>query len=225
MLVICDGMLRSGSTWSFMAAVALLKAQNQGEVRGFYSDDPADIFTALADPSAHTVIKSHLPAPAFYELCRAGAVKVIYTWRCPYAVVASAVRMFGLSQDEWREALRHALRLWAFHQATNSACIIPYPALTLAPGPSLCAIASTLEVGLESAIAGSVADAVSLEQAKKISDGVDDTRGVRRGAHVFDPQTLLHRHHISEELPPLDHTERAIIDTLLSEEGFGFLRE
>lgn len=232
MVVLCNGMLRSGSTWSFNVALELVKSyQPERKIFGFYNDNPAVLFAATRPRFSNLVIKSHTPDPSTYELCRTGAIKAIYTWRDPYDVIVSAMRMFGDSAEHWMAVLRNSLRLWSFHRAAGSACIVSYESIVHAPLASLNAIAAYLGIHIEPEEAHRIAQATSLEQVKGFSQQITDLaqeRVVRKDGYVFDRRTLLHQNHIRDGrigygVGLLDSEHLSQIDALLQEEGFEFL--
>ena len=232
MVVLCDGMIRSGSTWSFNVALELARsAEPHRRVFGFYNENPAVLFAACRPRFSNLVIKSHGLHPSAYELCRAGAIQAIYTWRDPYDVVVSSMRMFGRSVDHWIGALRNALRVWSFHRATGSACIVSYESIIRAPLASVNSIACYLGLQVEPQQMGQIAKATSLEQLKSFSQQVNDleqARLIRKDGYVYDRQTLLHQNHIRDGgfgfgAGLLDSEHLSKIDTLLREEGFEFL--
>src|SRR6266581_2236852 len=127
MVVLCNGMIRGGSTWSFNVVLKLLRSCDPNrKAFGIYSENPAVLAAAVKPRFSHLVVKSHALDRSTYELCRTGAVKTIYTWRDPHDVVVSCSRMFGFSVEHWIGPLQDALRVWSFHRATNSALIVSY---------------------------------------------------------------------------------------------------
>ncbi len=231
MVVLCDGMIRSGSTWSFIVTLELLRScEPHRKAFGFYNDNPR-VLTAAARPrSSNLVIKSHSLDPSSYDLCRAGGIKAIYTWRDPYDVIVSSIRMFGRSADYWIGSLRSALRVWAFHRATGSACIISYESIIQAPLASINSVASYLGLHIDPEQASRIATATSLDRLKAFSQQIDglESKVVREDCRVYDRQTLLHKNHIRDGsigygAGLLDAEHLSLIDTLLREEGFDFL--
>ncbi len=232
MVVLCDGMIRSGSTWSFNAALELVRVdQPHRRVFGFYNENPAVLLAASRPRFSNLVIKSHFLDQSAYELCRAGAIKAIYTWRDPYDVIGSSMRMFGRSAEHWIGALRNALRVWSFHKATGSACIVSYESIMRAPLASVNSIASYLGLHIDPQQLCRIAEDMSLDRVKSFSRQVRDleeTRLIRKDGYVYDRQTLLHQNHIQDGgfgfgAGLLDSEHLLKIDTLLREEGFEFL--
>jgi hypothetical protein len=232
MVVLCDGMFRSGSTWSYNVALQLVRSCcPHRKAYGLYSENPAVVLAAARPRISHLIIKSHILDPSAYELCRAGSIKAIYTWRHPYDAIVSAVGMFGYSVDYWIDRLQSTLRIWSFHRSTGSAYVISYDSIVSTPAASVSSIADYLGLNIQPEQASHIAEAMSAEQVKTFSQQIDElepSRVVRRDGLVYDRQTLLHQNHIRDGrighgAGVLDPEKLAVIDALLQEEGFGFL--
>jgi Sulfotransferase domain len=232
MVVLCDGMMRSGSTWSFNVALKLVQAGDPDrKVFGLFSDAPAVPLAAVRPRSSHLVIKTHHLSPSAYDLCCTGAIRAIYTWRHPYDAIVSGSRMFGFSMEHWIDALRNALRVWSFHRATDSACIVSYEAIMREPSASIERIASYLDLRIQPEKVRQIAEETSIERLKGFSEKVDEldfSRVVRKEGVVYDRQTLLHHNHIRDGrighgATILDAEQLQAIDAVLREEGFEFL--
>jgi hypothetical protein len=232
MVVLCDGMVRSGSTWSFNVALSLLRLSDpHRRPFGFYNENPAVHLAAVRPRQAHLVIKSHNLDPSAHELCRSGAIKAIFTWRHPYDVIASAMRMFGSSLDHWIGVLRNALRVWSFHRATGSACILPYESIIRTPLASIDSIAVFLGIQIEPKLLCQIAEATSLERLREFSQRVnrlEPLRLFRKDGYLYDRRTLLHQNHILDGgigygAGVLNPAQLQTIDATLRDEGFEFL--
>lgn len=232
MIILCDGMVRSGSTWSFNVAVWLLETYcSDRKTLGLYSETSAVLIDAIREQSSHQVIKTHNLDPSSRELCRSGAVKAIYTWRHPYDAIVSAMGIFGNSVDHWIEVLRHALQVWAFHRETESACILSYESIVQEPAAGILSIAAYLGLNADPELARQVAEEASVERVKRFSQRIDKlekSRLIRTEGAVYDRETLLHQNHIRDGRVGhgaglLDAEQLRAIDAMLREEGFEFL--
>jgi len=83
MVILCDGMVRSGSTWSFNVVRNLLTSDPTRKVHGIYSESPAVLAAGIHPRPSHLVIKSHVLSPLAHDLCCSNRVQAIYTWRNP----------------------------------------------------------------------------------------------------------------------------------------------
>lgn len=232
MVVLCDGMVRSGSTWSFNVALRLLRSSNlEGKTFGLYSTNPAVIEAAVKPRRSHLVIKSHALEPFAQGLCETGAIKAIYTWRDPYDVIVSSLRMFGHSVEHWLGSLRIGLRICAFHQANQSACIVFYDRIVNDPVGAIEGIASHLEISITQEHIQEIAQDLSFERVRDFCQTVDrfaPPRLVRSDGYVFDRETLIHMNHVRNGgigygVNALGEKDLVAIDSVLNEKGFGFL--
>src|SRR5260370_5451744 len=80
MLVFCNGMPRSGSTWSFNVVLGLLRRSFPGEeIQHGYSEAPVEFLKATPPAASHVVMKCHFLTPMARTLVRTEAAKVVYT--------------------------------------------------------------------------------------------------------------------------------------------------
>src|SRR5258708_4909325 len=173
MVVLCDGMLRSGSTWSFNVALRLLRSCDPNrKTFGIFSESPAVLAAAVMPRYSHLVIKSHALDASTHELCRTGAVKTIYTWRDPHDVVISCLRMFGYSVEHSIGLIQNALRTWSFHRATNSAFIVSYDTIMSRPSAGIAGIADFLGLTIEPEILSQIGEELSFENMKRFSQHI-----------------------------------------------------
>lgn len=232
MLVLCDGMNRSGSTWSFNVALRLLRAFDpHRETFGIYSESSAVLAAAAQPRSSHVVLKRHTLAPSLSELSRTDPIKAIYTWRDPYDVVVSTSRMFGIPLERSIANLQEALRVWSFHRETNSACIVSYDTIMKQPLAAISKIAEYLAIPTEPKLVSQIADEVSFENVRRFSqhiDRLDPHRIGRENGLVYDRVTLLHQNHIRNGgagygIKSLNERQLSAIDDVLQESGFAYL--
>jgi hypothetical protein len=179
------------------------------------------------------VVKCHTLPPATQELCRAGAIRAIYTWRDPYDVVVSSHRMFNCSIEQSIALLQNSLRVWSFHLSTNSACIVSYETIVKHPAAGIARIAGYLDLSIDPKTLSRIEDEVSFEKLKRFTEHIeqfDPRRIVRKDGFVYDRETLLHQNHIKNGgfgygVGCLDETQISSINAILLEEGFGYLRQ
>src|SRR5437016_1457023 len=113
MLVLCNGMPRSASTWTYNVTMALLGGTGR-RVHGGYGDRLVE-FLKSAPPAEHLVVKSPFLTPVGRALARTGAARVIYSWRDPADAIGSAMAVFGKPFDELLAVIDASLELRAFH--------------------------------------------------------------------------------------------------------------
>src|SRR5271156_4528903 len=93
-LCICNGMFRSGSTWSFNVCRALYQLLDGGQSRsqsGYMNRGPLDqlVLQKLPAITFPLVVKSHDLGPAALAALRAGRARAVCTYRDPRDCVAS----------------------------------------------------------------------------------------------------------------------------------------
>lgn len=232
MVVLCDGMVRSGSTWSFNVALQLIRSSYPNQrTFGLYSESPRVLAAAARPRDSNLIIKSHILDSSAHGLLRAGAIKAIYTWRHPYDAIVSSMHMFGYSVDHWVEVFRRTLGIWKFHEATGTGCIIAYDSIIETPALCVEKVAAYLKLNIDFQQARQIAAAMSLERVKHLSQGVERLEGsrlVRQGGHIYDRETLLHQNHSPNGrsgygFESLNSSQISLIDAMLKEEGLAFL--
>ena len=201
MLVICNGMPRSASTWSFAVVMELLRRYKpQEEVHGNYDANVAHFLETAAATASHLVLKSHVLDYVGRTLSRVHAARVIYTWREPLDAVASSMDMFGYGFEHSFALVRDSLELLRFHRHTGNAAILSYKQIVNRPIVATELIASCLGLWDQPEIIRQVAEDMSLAQMLKrleergaISDrdrpnhlGLDILQ-----QHTFEWQSLL----------------------------------
>jgi hypothetical protein len=229
MVILCDGMLRSGSTWAFNVALKLLKLCDANRrTFGIYTEDSAVLLAASKPRRSNLVIKSHNLAPPVCELCSSGAFRAIYTWRDPYDAVASCMRMFSMSCEQSIQAIRETIRLWRFHYVTQSACIIPYHTIRTDPVTAIATVSSYLSLNAGPECMSQVAEETSFNRMRQLSqkiEALDSKRVVRQDRFLYDRDSLLHQNHIRDGsmgygARVLSREELSAIDSMLREAGF-----
>ncbi len=115
-LVICCGMIRSGSTLQYQIALALLERVCQVRALGFI--EPGDRL-ALDQVGSHEVAicKLHHFDPEFAQLLRQGQARALYSFRDIPGIAASAMRQFKKTfreiwDDRWLQSSAKYGDLW-----------------------------------------------------------------------------------------------------------------
>ncbi len=228
MLVLCNGMPRSASTWSYNVAVGLLRRSATGEVAGGYDENMHRFARAIAPSAAHVVLKCHSLDPTGLMLSQTGAAKVIYTWRDPADAVASFMTMFNVDFDHAFAVISASLDLCRRHSRGGKALILGYGEIVGEPLLSVAKVADHLGLELpEDAIAGT-AEETSLPRMREKTAAIGSLdyghRLIRHERTLYDPDTLLNLDHIrnggsgygSEALTPAQLRQ---IDELVRDKG------
>jgi hypothetical protein len=226
MLVLCNGMPRSASTWSYNVAMALLRC-NGDKVYGGYDENLHRFLRTMPASCAHAVVKCHSLDGAGIGLAQVRAAKVIYTWRDLADATASFMRMFGISFDRTLALMSSSLDLYQRHRHYG-ALILGYETIIRRPLDSVGAVAEHLTIKASNDQIAAIAEANSLprmrERVKEIGSLDYGERLVRHERTSYDPETLLNLDHIRDGgtgygVGRLSQTELLQIEELLRTKG------
>jgi hypothetical protein len=186
MLLLCNGMPRSASTWSYQVAMALLRkdtppmacrpwAEYPAEgVYGGYNENLYRFLCGLPASCVHAVLKCHSLDAAGLALAQLQAAKVIYTWRDLADATASYMTMFDVDFEHAIALMSSSLDLYLHHRS-NGALILSYEAITQRPTESVAAIASYLNVAASQERVAQIAEANSVGRMReKLKDHICD---------------------------------------------------
>jgi hypothetical protein len=201
MLVLCNGMPRSASTWSYNIAMALLRHTAE-EIYGGCDENLHRFLRGLPASCVHAVLKCHELDAAGLGLAQLQTAKVIYTWRDLADATASFMTMFNVDFEHTISVMSSSLDLYRRHRS-NGALILSYEAITRQPTESVAAVASYLNVAARQQLITEIAEANSFdrmrEKVKEISTLDYAERLVRHKiGYVYDPETLLLLDHIRD---------------------------
>jgi hypothetical protein len=203
MLIICNGMPRSASTWSFNVVLGLLRNSYSGVgVYGGYSEAVAQFLESIPLPCAHVVLKCHTLDAVGRILAQSGAAKVIFTSRDIADAAASFMAMFNHSFEHALDVMDSALELHRFHLGGGNAVILRYDEVMSDPPGAVRRIAEYLGLPVDSEIIREVAAETSFERMSKkvreLDTIKDEGRLVRLPSTSYDPATLLNINHIRD---------------------------
>lgn len=203
MLVFCDGMPRSASTWSFNVVLELLQRSSPAQrVYGGFDEDTGRFLESVPSAARHVVLKCHTLDQLGRVLTRAGAAKVIYTWRNAADAIASFITMFGGDFEHAFAVMRTSLDLLRFHRTSGNAVVLSYELITADPSEAIHRIAAYLGLRTDAETIRQVADETSFERmserVRQLSGLAEQGTLIQRDEAVYDPQTLLNLHHIRD---------------------------
>jgi hypothetical protein len=205
-VVLCNGMVRSASTWSYNVVIKLLRAALGEGVYGGYNEDISQ-FLASAPPTAtYRVLKCHTLDTAGRRLAESGEAKVIFTCRNLADASVSFMRMFHYDFEHTFSALQSSLELYRFHQRGRKALILGYQEITARPLESVTKIAEYLGVTAPGEILERVTEETSADRARERVEQLKEqlkTQGepdrlVHVDRFIYDPETLLNLDHIRD---------------------------
>ena len=201
-LVICNGMIRSASTWSYNVALQLMRAAAGAAVYGDYSEDTQAFLDAAPAGTRYRVLKCHMLDATARGLIAEGRVKVIYTCRDLADAAASFMRMFQYDFEHTLLALQGALDLYKLHRENGKALIVGYRGVTEQPLEAIGRIAGYLGIAAPPEVLSEIGKRTSLESSRArvedLKSGVDADKLVRFDRFAHDRETLLNLDHIRD---------------------------
>jgi len=207
MIVLCNGMPRSASTWSFNVCRLLLKdLRPDATLYGRYHENLAEVIDPLCGSYDHVVLKCHTLDQRGREPCRSGVARAIYTHRDPFDAIHSAMVMFRHSFEDALESIRRSMELFEFHRSTGEAHIVSYEAIVCTPENAIADVAAYLDLKDDLSDPNATAQTVlrvtaetSIGAMKEIAGQVGRERqGIRTPRSIYDPETQVHRNHIRD---------------------------
>jgi hypothetical protein len=199
MLIFCNGMPRSASTWSYNVVLQLLRRANIGAVNGGYDENLHRFSQTMPSGAAHVVLKCHSLDPTGLMLVQVGAAKVVFTWRDPVDAVASFMTMFKTDFEQSLRAISDSIDLYHFHRR-HGGLTLSYEEVVEQPTVCIDRIARYFYIQMDGSLACEIAQANSLgkmkEKVQEIGSLDYGPRLVRRDRGLYDPETLLNVDHI-----------------------------
>lgn len=201
-LILCNGMIRSASTWSYNVTLRLMQAAVGGRVYGDYSENTQAFLDAVPAAADYRVLKCHMLDSLAREMIGTRQAKVIYTCRDLADAAASFMRMFDYDFDHTCLALQGALELYRLHRSSGTALILGYGNITSQPIETIVRIAGYLEIDAAPEILRAIDTQTSLQRARERVDelkaGIDADKLVHFDRFVHDRETLLNLDHIRD---------------------------
>ena len=125
MLVICNGMSRSGSTYQYNLARCLVERAGAGKAHAYIAPEDADVRLSVSDDRFRSwvtsravhVVKTHRVHPLLPELIGTGRIKVLYIHRDIRDVAVSTKRVWGMRGQKLIESLdKIVLAYWGLKE-------------------------------------------------------------------------------------------------------------
>lgn len=209
-VVLCTGILRSGSTWSFNVCRLMAKAIAGRERTPMWSGymmgaQVEQFFQTATQPPGPTVIKTHGLGPIALEKLGTGQAGAICTYRDPRDCVASLITFTGQSFEDALESIRGALSILDRYVGAGNTLFIRYEQMLDDRMGQVRAIADFLGLTFENEILVRIDEMAGLENSRKVCEDLRHrpAEKVIRSAedHKIDPQTWLHHNHIYSGQP------------------------
>jgi hypothetical protein len=195
MILLCIGMQRSASTWSFNVGRELL-GELPGTTYGGFHSDLEDILEDVSLKVQHAVIKSHSTGDMAKQLLIAGKVWAVYTHRDIHDAIASQMQMFNVPFDEALGQIRASLLMIEDLIELPNFLPVEYQDITSQPNLTVRTIAAFLGLDVTDALVGKIVHDNSFEVMKRTADTLAADNLSSFGTHAYDTKTLLHPAHI-----------------------------
>jgi hypothetical protein len=205
-LCICNGLIRSGSTWSFNVCRELSKllARQTDELvkSGYLEPVQLEHFVTKKWPAmtAPSVIKVHDIGPAALAALRSGSASAVCTFRDPRDCVASDMVFMGFPFEVSVKRIGGTLELLRLYQSTASILLVKYEDMMMDRPREINRIAAHLGVRVDESLVRQIDAMTNIESSKRLCAGLGDRPAdqVRKVAnHLVDPVTHLHQNHIN----------------------------
>lgn len=200
MLLFCDGMPRSASTWTYNVAFALLKtAFPDAQIRRTHDENSQAALRTLGDGVDWAIVKCHALDDNARSLLRVGNARGIYTHRDLYDAIASFLVMFRFPFDHCLHAISESLGVYDFHCEAGDFLCLDYESIVNRPIAVIEAIAEFLNLSVPPSAIELVQEAHSLAAIKELSTRptlLGEDRIERSSASRWDRETQWHVRHV-----------------------------
>jgi hypothetical protein len=203
MIVLLTGMFRSGSTWAFNVAKALLSLKTR-TVAGDYRNDIGAALAALDWNFEHYLIKTHMPDRIGHMLIRHRMATTVCTHRDPLECIASSMEVFGSGFEETVALARGALAFLEVQSKESGILFMAHDAITAEPERMVAAIAAHLGCAASADDIRRIAELFSKANVARFVAGLAPATGAPGVPPPRDPATLLHPGHIRSRPTPPD---------------------
>ena len=202
MTIICAGMMRSASTWSFNACLEILRAAGRRPI-GQHSTSFHNSCPNRAGVSADFVFKSHRVDATAIAMLSNGEAKAVCTHRDPLDAIVSGMSFLDLTFEQMLERLDESIRTMdRIRTQGDPVLFLAYEEIMDDVTTQLLKLAEFLKTPLTISEISKVAARTSLQRMKDLSDNFD-TLGSQRivphpGPWAYDRETLLHPGHVQD---------------------------
>ncbi|HEX4809233.1 MAG TPA: sulfotransferase [Bryobacteraceae bacterium] len=199
MLLFCDGMPRSASTWVYNVAFALLKTTfPAADIRRAVYVSPATL-DATEHGADWAIMKCHRLDDHTRAVFRAGRARAIYTHRDIYDAMASYLMMFRVSFDFSLATMLDSLDSYDFHCETGNFLCVDYESIVNKSEDVIQRIARFLDLSVPESEIALIAESHSLQAIKELSANLKQNgqdRLIRDSLSCYDPETQWHVRHV-----------------------------
>jgi len=205
-LCICNGVIRSGSTWSFNVCRELFKEQALGSNQKFGStyldSQPLEQFITRQWPSVDglTVIKAHNMGVAAMTVIRKGLAKAVCTYRDPRDCIASDLAFMNYPFEICIKRISSTLAPIRVYQSTPNILLVRYEDMMSDRLGEIRRIANHLGSQIDDAALHRIDGKTNLESSRRFCEDMKHRPAdklLKIDTHLVDPETHLHANHVN----------------------------
>jgi hypothetical protein len=205
-LCICNGVIRSGSTWSFNVCRELYRLAAVQSRQPFASNylDGAQLEDFITNRWAATptamVFKCHDIGPVAFATLQAGKAKAVYTYRDPRDCVASDLLFRNYTFERSVKRVHGTLEYLHVLESTSSVLLSRYEDMMADRPSEIRRIAKHLGIHADDAAIQKIDAKTNLQNCNTVCESLKDRpvdKVVRFGNHLADPFTQLHENHLN----------------------------
>jgi hypothetical protein len=194
---------RSGSTWVFNVAKALLSRETLA-ITGEYNNAVGAALAALDPRVEHHLIKAHMVDHVGHMLIRHRMCRTLCTWREPLDCIASSIEAFGSAFENTVALARGGLAFLDLQSRAGGVLFVAYDDIVARPHDTIRAIGHYLGCPAGDAEVQRIATLFSKDNVQRFADKLERTTDERGGSAGWDPDTLLYPGHIRAAPSPPD---------------------
>lgn len=211
MIIVCNGMLRAGSTLQYNLACALLEKYSLCSREGFFTSDQIDnlkeSMSEWEEEDIFHVLKTHELHPFFKERAPSGRIKILYIYRDIRDVAVSVKLKFKRTDKELVRDLDAAVMIFNELCSTEGVLWQKYEEVVGDLSSAIKSQAAFLGLKPSEDVVHQVVEECSMPEAKRSTDSLlmVTMRFVQQALHkigvrftYYDKHSLLHPDHISK---------------------------
>ena len=206
-LCICNGIIRSGSTWSYNVCRGLLQEQADQLKQPFWSvylqADELEILIEHTWPTAPgpTVVKAHKIGPKALDALKSRSARAVCTYRDLRDCLASDTIFMNCSMKDSITRLESSLEFFNASELSRSTLLVRYEDMIADRRKQIRRIAEYLNVKVAPSLVSQIDDKTNIQTSRNICRSLknkpaDQVMDV--STHRVDPQTHLHENHIAD---------------------------
>ena len=188
-LIVCNGMFRSGSTLQYNLTRSLVEHLNVGEGKGWFRPEQlADMQSQFAEWQASDrlyVIKSHTMLPNSAKLQAAGQIQICYTYRDARDVAVSIKRKFKEEGDNLYKLLDKSIATYFTMKEIDGAIWQKYENMMADLPGEVRHLAQGLGLTPSDSLVTAIAQEWSLDSTRKVIQQFDRKRRIKAKLHTI----------------------------------------